>query len=230
MSSRLKDVAARAGVSVRTVSNVVSGSAPVAAETRRRVQEAIDELGYRPNLAARSLRWPHRHHRPGRPRTGIPLLRRTGRPPAGRSPTTLVDRRHRPDAGGCGGRAPTAHAGRRTRGRRPHHQPLGARPRRTRGHRADGPPGPARRARFARSCRSCGRRQHRRGRRSHGSPDRPRPSDVSPPSARSLICTTTPPDCAWRATGVPWTASAFPGTRTRSVPSSPCTGRTAPGP
>ncbi|MGC5532440.1 LacI family DNA-binding transcriptional regulator [Streptomyces sp. SR-10] len=56
MSSRLKDVAARAGVSVRTVSNVVSGSAPVAAETRRRVQEAIDELGYRPNLAARSLR------------------------------------------------------------------------------------------------------------------------------------------------------------------------------
>ncbi|WP_097866753.1 LacI family DNA-binding transcriptional regulator [Streptomyces sp. rh34] len=56
MSSRLKDVAARAGVSVRTVSNVVSGSAPVAADTRRRVQEAIDELGYRPNLAARSLR------------------------------------------------------------------------------------------------------------------------------------------------------------------------------
>ncbi|MBU7598559.1 LacI family transcriptional regulator [Streptomyces sp. P38-E01] len=56
MSSRLKDVAARAGVSVRTVSNVVSGSAPVAPETRRRVQEVIDELGYRPNLAARSLR------------------------------------------------------------------------------------------------------------------------------------------------------------------------------
>ncbi|AWL84626.1 LacI family DNA-binding transcriptional regulator [Streptomyces globisporus] len=56
MSSRLKDVAARAGVSVRTVSNVVSGAAPVAVETRRRVQEAIDELGYHPNLAARSLR------------------------------------------------------------------------------------------------------------------------------------------------------------------------------
>ncbi|MFE9368044.1 LacI family DNA-binding transcriptional regulator [Streptomyces sp. NPDC006978] len=56
MSSSLKDVAARAGVSARTVSNVVSGSARVAADTRRRVQEAIDELGYRPNLAARSLR------------------------------------------------------------------------------------------------------------------------------------------------------------------------------
>ncbi len=56
MSSSLKDVAARAGVSARTVSNVVNGSARVAAQTRQRVQEAIDELGYRPNLAARSLR------------------------------------------------------------------------------------------------------------------------------------------------------------------------------
>ncbi|MCX5400274.1 LacI family DNA-binding transcriptional regulator [Streptomyces sp. NBC_00102] len=56
MSSSLKDVALRAGVSPRTVSNVVNGSAPVAEQTRLRVQEAIDELGYRPNLAARSLR------------------------------------------------------------------------------------------------------------------------------------------------------------------------------
>ncbi|MFF8035560.1 LacI family DNA-binding transcriptional regulator [Streptomyces sp. NPDC016626] len=56
MSSRLKDVAARAGVSVRTVSNVVNGSAAVAEQTRLRVQQAIDELGYRPNLAARNLR------------------------------------------------------------------------------------------------------------------------------------------------------------------------------
>lgn len=56
VSTRLKDVAARAGVSVRTVSNVVSGSAPVAEETRRRVQQVLDEVGYQPNLAARSLR------------------------------------------------------------------------------------------------------------------------------------------------------------------------------
>lgn len=56
VSSSLKDVAARAGVSARTVSNVVNGSARVSAQTRLRVQEAIDELGYRPNLAARSLR------------------------------------------------------------------------------------------------------------------------------------------------------------------------------
>ncbi|MFF0850969.1 LacI family DNA-binding transcriptional regulator [Streptomyces sp. NPDC003280] len=56
MSSRLKDVAALAGVSPRTVSNVVSGSASVAEETRVRVQAALDELGYRPNVAARNLR------------------------------------------------------------------------------------------------------------------------------------------------------------------------------
>ncbi|MFF7855309.1 substrate-binding domain-containing protein [Streptomyces sp. NPDC007904] len=56
MRISLKDVAARAGVSARTVSNVVNGSARVSAQTRQRVQKAIDELGYRPNLAARSLR------------------------------------------------------------------------------------------------------------------------------------------------------------------------------
>ncbi|MFJ5521300.1 LacI family DNA-binding transcriptional regulator [Streptomyces griseoluteus] len=56
MTSRLKDVAALAGVSTRTVSNVVNGSAPVAEETRARVQAAVDELGYRPNVAARNLR------------------------------------------------------------------------------------------------------------------------------------------------------------------------------
>ncbi|MFD2093459.1 LacI family DNA-binding transcriptional regulator [Blastococcus deserti] len=52
----LKHVAARAGVSVKTVSNVVNGYQHVTAETRARVQQAIDELHYRPNLAARNLR------------------------------------------------------------------------------------------------------------------------------------------------------------------------------
>ncbi|WP_037570662.1 LacI family DNA-binding transcriptional regulator [Phaeacidiphilus oryzae] len=56
MAARLKDVAAIAGVSVRTVSNVVSGAGQVAAETRARVLAAIEETGYRPNLAARNLR------------------------------------------------------------------------------------------------------------------------------------------------------------------------------
>lgn len=56
MSVTLRDVAERAGVSVRTVSNVVNRFPYVAEETRARVQAALDELGYRPNLAARNLR------------------------------------------------------------------------------------------------------------------------------------------------------------------------------
>ncbi|MBE1878400.1 LacI family DNA-binding transcriptional regulator [Myceligenerans pegani] len=52
---RLVDVAERAGVSMKTVSNVVNGYAHVQPETRARVQLAIDELGYRPNLTARRL-------------------------------------------------------------------------------------------------------------------------------------------------------------------------------
>lgn len=56
MAARLKDVAALAGVSVRTVSNVVSNAAAVAPDTRARVMAAVEELGYRPNLAARNLR------------------------------------------------------------------------------------------------------------------------------------------------------------------------------
>jgi len=56
MSVRMKEVAGRAGVSVKTVSNVVNGYLHVAPSTRARVQRAIDEMGYRPNLSARSLR------------------------------------------------------------------------------------------------------------------------------------------------------------------------------
>ncbi len=56
MTASLRQVAERAGVSIRTVSNVVSGFALVAPETRARVQQAIDELQYRPNAAARHLR------------------------------------------------------------------------------------------------------------------------------------------------------------------------------
>jgi DNA-binding LacI/PurR family transcriptional regulator len=52
----LKDVALRAGVSVKTVSNVVNDYPHVTPRTRERVQRAIDELGYRPNLTARHLR------------------------------------------------------------------------------------------------------------------------------------------------------------------------------
>lgn len=52
----IKDVAKRAGVSVGTVSNVLSGSANVAAERRARVYAAIESLDYHPNYIARSLK------------------------------------------------------------------------------------------------------------------------------------------------------------------------------
>lgn len=56
MAATLRDVAEMAGVSVKTVSNVVNGLAFVKEANRARVLAAIDELGYRPNLAARNLR------------------------------------------------------------------------------------------------------------------------------------------------------------------------------
>lgn len=56
MRASLKDVAAVAGVSVKTVSNVVNDYQFVSTDTRERVQAAIAELNYRPNLSARRLR------------------------------------------------------------------------------------------------------------------------------------------------------------------------------
>ncbi len=56
MAVRLKDVADRAGVSIKTVSNVVNGYSFVTESIRVKVEEAIAELGYRPNLGARNLR------------------------------------------------------------------------------------------------------------------------------------------------------------------------------
>lgn len=56
MVATLKDVAGAAGVSVKTVSNVVNGYEFVKAATREKVLAAIEELGYQPNLAARNLR------------------------------------------------------------------------------------------------------------------------------------------------------------------------------
>jgi LacI family transcriptional regulator, repressor for deo operon, udp, cdd, tsx, nupC, and nupG len=53
--ARIKDVAARAGVSLKTVSNVVHQRPYVRAETRDRVRRVIEELDYRPSLAGRQL-------------------------------------------------------------------------------------------------------------------------------------------------------------------------------
>ncbi|MFE0703793.1 LacI family DNA-binding transcriptional regulator [Streptomyces sp. NPDC058872] len=52
----MKDVAARAGVGLKTVSRVVNGEPGVTADTERRVREAIESLGFRRNDSARVLR------------------------------------------------------------------------------------------------------------------------------------------------------------------------------
>ncbi len=49
------DIAARAGVGIATVSRVINGSRRVSDKTRKAVQKAMGELGFRPNNAARRL-------------------------------------------------------------------------------------------------------------------------------------------------------------------------------
>lgn len=56
MRATVRDVALRAGVSPKTVSNVVNGTFPVSPKTRIRVEAALAELDYVPNLSARGLR------------------------------------------------------------------------------------------------------------------------------------------------------------------------------
>ncbi|NEY35665.1 substrate-binding domain-containing protein [Streptomyces sp. PRKS01-65] len=52
---RITDVARRAGVSPSTVSYALSGKRPISAATRRRVEAAVRELGYRPRGDARPV-------------------------------------------------------------------------------------------------------------------------------------------------------------------------------
>lgn len=70
MAVRLKDVAERAGVSIKTASNVVNNHPHVKASTRERVERAIAELRYRPNLSARQLK----HGRSGFLALALPFL------------------------------------------------------------------------------------------------------------------------------------------------------------
>ncbi|MFI9561470.1 LacI family DNA-binding transcriptional regulator [Nonomuraea endophytica] len=65
MGATIKDVAKLAGVSIKTVSNVLNGYRYLTPETKAKVQEALIDLDYRPNISARNLR---------RGRTGIIAL------------------------------------------------------------------------------------------------------------------------------------------------------------
>lgn len=53
--ANIRDVAARAGVAVKTVSRVLNGHPYVSADTRARVEEAVRALDFRPSIAARIL-------------------------------------------------------------------------------------------------------------------------------------------------------------------------------
>ena len=57
----MRDVAQLAGVSQRTVSNVVNNFPHISPATRKAVEDAIRQLGYRPNIAAQRLRQGQTH-------------------------------------------------------------------------------------------------------------------------------------------------------------------------
>ena len=52
----IKSVARKAGVSITTVSRVINGNYPVSAASKKRVENAMKDLNYRPNIIARNLR------------------------------------------------------------------------------------------------------------------------------------------------------------------------------
>lgn len=56
MAATLKDVAEQAGVSIATVSRVLNDPEKVAEQSRRKVLDAVEALGYSSNLLAKSLR------------------------------------------------------------------------------------------------------------------------------------------------------------------------------
>ena len=54
--STMRQVAERAGVSAKTVSRVINNDKYVSADVRRRVEQAVADLGYVPNVLAKSFR------------------------------------------------------------------------------------------------------------------------------------------------------------------------------
>lgn len=56
MAVSIKDVAREAGVSIATVSRVLNDIDVVNEETKKKVQDSIKKLSYRPNIVARSLK------------------------------------------------------------------------------------------------------------------------------------------------------------------------------
>jgi DNA-binding LacI/PurR family transcriptional regulator len=73
-AASIYDVARESGVSVFTVSAVVNKKLHVGKKLRERVEAAIRDLNYRPNLLARSLAKQNTNYRHGGPRYREPLF------------------------------------------------------------------------------------------------------------------------------------------------------------
>ena len=52
----IKELAQRCGVSVATVSKALNDKSDIGEETKKRIREIADEMGYFPNASARTLR------------------------------------------------------------------------------------------------------------------------------------------------------------------------------
>ena len=113
------------GVSAKTVSRVLNDDGPVAVRDPRTASwPPCAKLGFQPNLMARNMRvgGPGRHHRPGHPRHGQPVLRGRGRRHRERRPRPRPDP-HRgllqrdPRAGTCPDRHVPGPPGQRPDGR-----------------------------------------------------------------------------------------------------------------
>jgi LacI family transcriptional regulator len=85
----MRDVGERAGVSFKTVSRVVNGERSVSPQLAARVEAAIDELGYRPDAAASSLR-----RSDGRTRTIAAVLEDLANPFSSAVHRAVVDAAH----------------------------------------------------------------------------------------------------------------------------------------
>ena len=55
------EVADKAGVSIKTVSRVMNGYVHVSQKTRKRVEDAMNELDYKPSATARQMRLGESH-------------------------------------------------------------------------------------------------------------------------------------------------------------------------
>ncbi|MFD4668556.1 LacI family DNA-binding transcriptional regulator [Lentzea sp. NPDC058450] len=60
-TATIRDVASRAGVSLGTISNYLNDNKPIAEATRKRIEDAISELGFVPNSAVRVMRGARSH-------------------------------------------------------------------------------------------------------------------------------------------------------------------------